>query len=324
MGKRRIRNLLKLGYSDIIGFDVRTERRNEVLRKYGINTVSNPNDAVKKMPQAMIISTPPDHHLKYANIAIKKKVNFFTELNLFSKDVKQIIKKTRGKSIIAAPSCTMMFHPVVKKLKEVLKKKSIGKPLIIQHHAGQYLPTWHPWEHYKDFFVSKKETGGARELIPVELVWLTYLFSDVKSVNANVKKISRLDVDIDDTYQILLEFKNNVFGTLVTDVISIPSFKETKIIGERGTLLCNFKTGTIKISNGGDWKTLKVKMGNVTEGYRGNAPPEDLYEEEIKNFLDAIKHRKKYPHSFQDELKILRILDAAEISSKKWRKITLS
>ena len=29
MGKRRIRNLLKLGYCDIIGFDPRNDRRNE-------------------------------------------------------------------------------------------------------------------------------------------------------------------------------------------------------------------------------------------------------------------------------------------------------
>ena len=36
MGKRRIRNLLKLGYKDIIGFDIRTDRINEVNKKYHI------------------------------------------------------------------------------------------------------------------------------------------------------------------------------------------------------------------------------------------------------------------------------------------------
>ncbi len=37
----------------------------------------------------------------------------------------------------------------------------------------------------------------------------------------------------------------------------------------------------------------------------------------MKNFLDAVKRKKKYFHSFQDELKILKVLDAIEESSRK-------
>ena len=39
MGKRRIRNLLKLGYDDIIGFDPRDDRRKETRKKYKIDSV---------------------------------------------------------------------------------------------------------------------------------------------------------------------------------------------------------------------------------------------------------------------------------------------
>ena len=41
MGKRRIRNLVKLGYRDILGFDTQKLRRNESSRKYKIKTVKN-------------------------------------------------------------------------------------------------------------------------------------------------------------------------------------------------------------------------------------------------------------------------------------------
>ena len=34
MGKRRIRNLLKLGFKDIIGFDATTSRRTETGKKF--------------------------------------------------------------------------------------------------------------------------------------------------------------------------------------------------------------------------------------------------------------------------------------------------
>ncbi|MFZ0842920.1 MAG: hypothetical protein WAN80_03470, partial [Nitrosotalea sp.] len=89
------------------------------------------------------------------------------------------------------------------------------------------------------------------------------------------------------------------------------------------TILCDFNEGYIKIGKGEKWKTIKVKMGEVAKGYKGSTPPEELYEEEMKNFLDAVKRKKKYPHSFSDELKILQVLDAIEQSSKKEKKIIL-
>lgn len=324
MGKRRIRNLLKLGYKNIVGFDTREDRRNETCKNYNVQTVSSLNYALAQKPDVMIISTPPDLHLKYANIAIKNNINFFMEVNLLSKHVKEIVRKIARKPIIASPSYTMRFHPIVKELKKLLAKKTIGKILAIHHHTGQFLPNWHPWEDYRDFFVSKRITGGARETVPVELVWLTYIFSEIKSVYGNVNKISRLDANIDDIYQILLEFKNNIHCTMVIDVVSIPPFRETKIIGEKGTILCDFNKGRIQINKGKKWKEVKLKMGKIAKGYKGNTPPETLYEEETRSFLDTIKLQKKYPYSLRDELKILRVLDAIEQSSKIGKKIILN
>ncbi len=323
MGKRRIRNLLKLGHSDIIGFDTRKDRRSETTKKYHVKTFSRLDEALEKKPSLMIISTPPDLHLKYAKAAIEKNVNFFTELNMFSKDIEQIIHNMRGKSIVGLPSCTLRFHPVIKKAKQLLDKNTIGNVLLIQQHIGQYLPNWHPWEDYRKFFVSKRETGGARELLPFELFWLTYLFSDIKSVYANIGKVSKLDADIDDFYQILIEFKNKIFCTLNIDVVSIPSFRETKIIGEKGTLLCNFVEGTIKINKGKNWKELKLNMGSVAKGYVGSTPPETLYEDEIRAVLNTIQRKKKYPYSMNDELKTLKTMDIIEQSNKKGKKIIL-
>lgn len=324
MGKRRIRNLHKLGYYNILGYDARKDRLNEASKKYGIQTFCKLSDALRKKPDIMIISTPPDLHLKYANIALKNNINFFMELNMFSKDLEVIIKKMKGKSIIGVPSCTLRFHPVVKELKKLLQKNVIGKILVIHHHTGQYLPDWHTWEDYRKFFVSKRETGGARETLPFELYWLTYLFSDLKSVYANIDKISKLDADIDDIYQVLLEFRNRTYCTLNIDVISIPSFRETKIIGEKGTILCDFNKGQLKINKGKDWKIIQLKMGKVAKGYVGTTPPETLYEEELQSFLDAVHKKKKYPRSLQDELKTLQILNAIETSHKRGKKIILN
>ena len=38
MGKRRVRNLQSLGIKNIVGFDIREDRREETEKKYQINT----------------------------------------------------------------------------------------------------------------------------------------------------------------------------------------------------------------------------------------------------------------------------------------------
>ncbi len=323
MGKRRIRILLKLGFKDIIGFDMTSTRRKETQKIFPILITSSIKDALKHKPNVMIIATPPDYHLKYVQIAIKNNIDFFTEVNLISKHVKKIIQLTRKKSIICSPSFTMHFHPLIKELKKLIQKNTIGKILIIQHHSGQYLPNWHPWEDYRKFFVSKKITGGAREMVPVELIWLTYLFSEIQSVMANVQKISNLDTNIDDVYQVIMKFKSNIFCTLTIDVLSIPSFRETKIIGEKGTILCDFNEGILKILKGKKIKKISLKLGTVAKGYGGSTPPETLYEDELKTFLHSVKTRKKYFFSFNEELKILKVLDAIEQSGKRKQQIVL-
>ena len=127
MGKRRIRNLVKLGYRDILGFDTQKLRRNESSRKYKIKTVKNIDDALKCNPKVMIISTPPDLHLKYANLAINNNIDFFMELNHSSSHVMQIINKMKRRKIIAASSCTMRYHPIVLELEKLLNKKFKNK-----------------------------------------------------------------------------------------------------------------------------------------------------------------------------------------------------
>jgi len=321
MGKRRIRNLQKLGLNDLIGFDIKKERLNESSKKFKIKTVSKINDAIKLKPDVMIISTPPNLHLKYAKIAGKNNINFFTELNLISKDVEKIIKLILKNSIQARPSCTMLFNPLFKEIKKVIQNGSLGKIYFINHHTGQYLPDWHPWENYRDFFVSKKNTGGAKEMVAFELIWMTDIFSNISTLYSEQDKISDLDIDIDDIYQIMIKFENNVRCNMIIDVVSKPALKECIVIGEKGTLKCDFVKKSIFIYKNNKWLRKKIDTGKITKGYSSGIPAERVYEEEIKNFIQFLNHKKEYPFDFITELKILKTLDAMKLSNSKGKKL---
>jgi len=71
MGKRRIRNLQYLNQGVVIGFDPREDRCKEAFEKYGIKTFDDIAVALNEKPNAMVISTPPDLHMRYAKIALE-------------------------------------------------------------------------------------------------------------------------------------------------------------------------------------------------------------------------------------------------------------
>ena len=47
----------------------------------------------------------------------------------------------------------LRYNPVLKEIKSILSKNTIGKLLSIKAESGFYLPFWHPWEDYRDFYM---------------------------------------------------------------------------------------------------------------------------------------------------------------------------
>ena len=107
-------------------------------------------------------------------------------------------------------------------------------------------------------------------------------------------------------------------------MVSNPSFRETKLIGSKGVILCDFKEGIMQINTGKKWSVKKLEMDRIALYYMGNTPPESVYEKEIKNFLLAVKHKQKYPFSLDQDLQILKVLDAIELSSKKGKGLIIN
>jgi len=317
MGKRRIRNLKHLGAGEIIGFDTSEDRLKEAEEKYNIRTFAKFDEAMQDLPDALIISTPPDLHTKYAMEAAKNNKHFFVEASVVDDRMDELIALCRNKKIVAAPSCTMRFNSSIRRVKEVVDRGEIGRPLAFTYHSGQYLPDWHPWENYRKFYVAKRETGAAREIVCFELVWLTWIFGGVETISCFCGKTSILDIDIDDVYQVMMKFKNGVLGHMQVDVVSRIADRSCKIFGERGVIFWNWGEDVrVYAAKDKQWKSHQEKKGISIEGYEEKIK-EEPYEEEMKQFIRAIKKEEKYPYTLEEDKSILGLLHAAEQSSHK-------
>lgn len=318
MGKRRIRCLKSLGENDIIGFDIREDRCEEVKREYGIETFSDFEKAVSQGPDVFIISVPSNLHHKYAIEAYKRKKHFFTESNFLPEGMEDLIKIEKEGEIIACPSFTMAHHPMVKLMKRFIDERKLGKIYFFTYHLSSFLPKWHPWEDYRNVYYSKKETPGSKEMVAFELTWIIQLLGDVKRVKAFSKKLSNLEIEFEDTYQIILEFENGILGHMLIEIVSQPSGREMKIGGERGTLIWNSEEGYIKYFDyeKQKWEEFKEDGGIFHSGYSVKIN-EEMYIEEMEDFLKTLKGEKSYPYTFKEEKKIIDILIEIEKNIEK-------
>lgn len=307
MGKRRIRNLLVHNEKNITGFDIRPDRMKEAQEKYGIKIADefkkiSPNDF-----DAMIISTSPGAHGDYIRFALKHKKHFFVEHPINDDGYKEILEN-KDLNIVKAPSCTMRFYTPIKMMKKILDEGKIGKILAFQYHMGQYLPDWHPWEDYRQVYFSKKETSACREMLPFELIWLNWLVdSGVADISGTITKVSDLDMSADDIILANLKYQNGVLGNVLIDVISRKPVRTLRVLGSDGVLDWERFDHEIKIYDAKTKtsETIPVPKGNPETGYVNE---EEMYNDEIKAFLDAIYDRAKYSFSFEENLLNLRAL----------------
>ena len=209
------------------------------------------------------------------------------------------------------------------KLKELVESNKIGKIVSLTYHLGQYLPDWHPWEGIIDFYVGHQETSATREMIPFELMWLTWIFGDVSKISCFKGKLSSLEADIDDVYQLMLEFKQGIIGNYLVEVVSRTPTRLLRVIGEEGTIEWDWMADTLKIYQASTkkWIEFKEDKGFKEEGY---VTKENMYIDEIKSFLDSIRKNEQPSYTLEQDHAILRILELAEDSVNQGKHIKIN
>lgn len=311
MGRRRIRGLLSLGFApkNIHAYDTSAERRAQCAREFGVTASPTFQSALSHgAPECIIISTPPHAHSEYFLYAARHKIPFLCEVTTTDKGYSQLIPLLDG-SFVAAPSCTFRYFPAVKKIKKLLGSGAIGNVYAFTYHIGQYLPDWHSWEDYRKVYFSKKATGGCREMFVYEMIWLTYVLGKEIALLRGVKgKVSDLQMSADDVYSFSLITKGvaKVIGSVTIDLLSRTPRRTLRLIGSKGTLDWDWKTHVITIDvPKRPIRSLQIDEGTILKKY---VTPENMYIDELKLFLDAIKKKRAFPYTFKENHALLKKL----------------
>jgi predicted dehydrogenase len=315
MGKRRIRCLLALGFKKerILGFDLREDRRLESEEKYGIKTIDNVKNINFSQIKGVVVSLPPDKHAVGAKIAIDHDKPVFIEASVVLEDVKAI-ETYNNNRVYVAPSCTMVYHPMLKDIKDIVKSGKYGKVCNFSYHCGQYLPDWHPWENVNDFYVGQRVTGGAREIVPFEFTWIVDLLGFPKEIKGHFRKTIDFNCEIEDSYSCSINYGDMV-GVMIVDVAARYAVRNLVINLEEAQIQWRWDRKEIEVyeAKKGRWIYLKQPSYASVSGYNENIN-EGMYVEELGAFIKAIDNTSLYPNTLEKDIKVLELLKAIEDS----------
>jgi len=318
MGKRRIRCLLALGHSKLAGIEIRADRRVEVTEKYGIPVYSEYEAAAPFQAEALVISVPPDAHHLFMAKAVASRIPFFVEASVVDQGIVAIDTECRRLKLLAAPSATMLFHPGIQLIMQLVRSGSLGTISNVIHHSGQFLADWHTYEHVRDYYVSNPATGGAREIVPFELSWITAVFGFPKRITGCCRKTITIEgaEDIDDTYNCIFDYGRHLV-TLIVDVVSRSAVRRLTINGDMRQLVWDWDEQMVRVFDPATskWEKHRYDQGTPTTGYNPNIG-EAMYIEELRSFIGAVQGAGTFPNTLLNDHTNLRLLYAVEQSNQ--------
>lgn len=315
MGKRRIRILKFLFDGDkceIIGVDSQDTRRNEAQSLYQVKPYSSILEATQNGKfDCGFICTSPRHHDKIALELLELGIPVFSEINLVNDFHSEIIQKLQETGLKYFLSSTPLYSADRKYIQEYLQGET---NLTYCYHVGQYLPDWHPWESYENFFVRDVTTNACREIMIIELPWLIRVFGEIDSVHVQKKKSTSLKISYPDTYVLSVSHKSGAMGSICLDVVCRVPVREFTAFNENCYLTWGGNINSIKnldIENK-QLVPVDIQANEIRDEQYAQFINEASYMEEVRAFFDYLQHDTPPAHTLEQDVQIIEIANRIE------------
>jgi predicted dehydrogenase len=297
----------------IIGFGSIAKKHYEVLRKInpaivvyalrsakGAESISGITNIyslqeLTVQPDFIIISSPTLNHYQDILNCLKFRCPLFIEKPvLASLEKSENLKDELMKSgVITYVACVLRFHPCLDYIKQTIMKKEQVNEVNI--YCGSYLPDWRPGKNFKELYSANKDQGGGVHLDLIhELDYSYWLFGKPEYWHSYSSSKSTLSINAEDSASYLLSYeKFNV--NIVLNYFRKSPKRTLEIVSENYTWIADLINYKISDDTG---KEVFVASGITIM---------DLYEKQMRYFIDHVKSGIRCENDFQTGLTILEI-----------------
>lgn len=301
IGKRHARNFRQLGVSHVSGMDPSPERRKEFTEAIAGKTFANLTDALCTRPDLVVIASPNIFHLPQALEVARHNLPMFIEkpLGTDAKLAQMLLKEVQQRNLFVHVGSNWKFHPAFEYMKKTLSEGRLGKIVAAQVLAGQWLPDWHPWEDFRRGYSARRDLGGGAIMDTHELDYLVWLLGPPKEfVGMWVQGTDVLPIETEHTAVAIMRMDNGALVTLQTDYIQRTPQRRYFITGTAGSMEWDLRKQSITIYGPeGIHERIDVTLED----------PNEMYLQQSRHILEALKNRKQPRTSLKHMVGILEL-----------------
>ena len=279
--------------------------------------IYNLEDAINIGIQAAIIATPATFHAEQALRLMNLGIHVLIEkpLSHTLENIDELLRAAGEFDVVGLVGYCFRYDPAALKFIEVLATKEIGQVLSVQVNCSSYLPEWRLNMDYRQSSSSKKELGGGVLLeLSHELDYIRWFFGEMKSVYANIQNSGTLDIDVEDSADMIFESDKGYPVHVHLDFYSRNTRRECIARCSNGDLIWD------AIANKVTWQTANGSEELAT--FKNDR--DYIYLEQLKHFFDCIDNKKQPSVSLDDGFIVLNMIEAAKKSHKIGKKVTIT
>jgi predicted dehydrogenase len=317
IGRRHLRLIRELR-PNINIIAVRSGKSEKVQEeKIADEIVYNMEDTINTGIQAAIIATPATFHADQALRLMNLEIHVLIEkpLSHSLEKVDELLRAAGELDAVGLVGYCLRYDPAALKFKEILATEKIGQILSVQVNCSSYLPDWRLNMDYRQSVSAKKELGGGVLLeLSHEFDYIRWFFGDMKSVYANIQNSGTLDIDVEDSADMIFESDKGCSVSVHLDFNSRNTRRECIARCSNGDLTWD------AIANKVTWQT--ANGSEELETYKNDR--DYIYREQLKHFFDCIDNKKLPSVSINDGVAVLQMIESAKESHKIGKKVAIA
>jgi predicted dehydrogenase len=312
VGCRHLMNAAAAGVADLTVLRTGVQRR---PLPGSVRVETDLNDALARQPKAAVIANPTSLHVDAALAAARAGCHLLIEkpISHTAAGIAELRQEVAGQGIAAMVGYQFRFHPSLRQIKSWLRQEAIGEIVSASVVWGEYLPNWQPWRDYRASYTARADLGGGVLLTlshPID--YLRWLLGEVARVSAMTAYRSALEIDVEDTALVHLEFESGAIASVSLDYVQRPMQHNFTIVGRDGVIRFDNLSGLAVLEANG-----RRAEAPAHEGFERNS----MFLDELNHFFDCAAGQDEPACSLNDGERALAVCLAAKESARSGRRI---
>lgn len=311
IGTRHIENLLDLGI-DVIACDLDSDQRTQVAEEYGVETTADYQSVLEDV-DCVLVCTPPTAHVAVAVDAVDAGADVFIEKPVAetAAAAEPLLEREQSTEQIIYVACNMRFHPPVQYIDNLLAEGEIGEIQFMRLRFGNALQNWRPGD-YREYYSASSEKGGGVILDAIHEVDIAnHWLGGTESVFCVSKKLSDLDIDTEDTAELLFEGEDNL-AEIHMDYLRPVRSKTYEVIGSDGMVRWHAEGKNPETSR----LTVHNSSGTLQEERTYESTLNEMYVDELRHFLSCMNGEEVPPVDAADGTRLVELVELSKSASE--------